>query len=253
MLGKLLKYEIPALGRKLVPLFIAWAATAVMIGILVGPAQAKSSFMMILSVLIYIVVGTAIFVMTVIMIIQRYKNSLLGDEAYFNMVLPVSASAHIANKLISALIWIILTAVTAFLTVLIITSFDGGHLDFYIDWKAFFESLNAKTVVAGLEWILIILAGFTKTVMQIYTAITIGHQAKQHVTLMSIGAYIGILIAEGLVSRLLLAVFPAMFRTSVNSFEDVRIILLPALATVLIFSAVYFFICKYLMEKKLNL
>ena len=29
MLGKLLKYEIPAMGRKLLPLYAAWAVTAV--------------------------------------------------------------------------------------------------------------------------------------------------------------------------------------------------------------------------------
>ena len=33
MLGKLLKYEIPAMGRKLLPLYVAWAATALFLGL----------------------------------------------------------------------------------------------------------------------------------------------------------------------------------------------------------------------------
>ena len=106
MLGKLLKYEIPALGRKLVPLYIAWAAAAVFLGLMIGPLQEKSEFMIVISALLYTGVATAIFVMAIVLIIQRYKNSLLGEEAYFNMVLPVSTSQHIANKLISALIWV---------------------------------------------------------------------------------------------------------------------------------------------------
>ena len=105
MLGKLLKYEIPAMGRKLLPLYAAWAVTALFLGLTAQGAGSKSEFMVVISALLYTAVATAIFVMTIILIVQRYSNSLLGDEAYFNHVLPVSVSEHIGNKAISATIW----------------------------------------------------------------------------------------------------------------------------------------------------
>ena len=104
MLGKLLKYEIPAMGRKMLPLYAAWAVTALFLGLSTQAAESKSEFIVVLTGLLYTVVTTAIVVMTVILIVQRYSNSLLGDEAYFNHVLPVSAAEHIGNKLISAIV-----------------------------------------------------------------------------------------------------------------------------------------------------
>ena len=120
MLGKLLKYEIPAMGRKLFPLYAAWAATALLLGLTTQSAESKSEFMVVISALLYTAIATAIFVMTIILIVQRYNNSLLGDEAYFNHVLPVSVSAHIGNKAISAMIWIFVTILVAILTGLLI-------------------------------------------------------------------------------------------------------------------------------------
>ncbi len=102
MLGKLLKYEIPAMGRKLLPLYAAWAATALLLGLTTQSAESKNEFMVVISALLYTAIATTILVMTIILIVQRFSNSLLGDEAYFNHVLPVSVAEHIGNKAISA-------------------------------------------------------------------------------------------------------------------------------------------------------
>ena len=256
MLGKLLKYEIPALGRKLVPLYIAWAAAAVFLGLMVGPLQDKSEFMIVISALLYTGVATAIFVMAIVLIIQRYKNSLLGDEAYFNMVLPVSTSQHIANKLISALVWIFLTGVAAFVTALIIGIFGGAFLEFiHIDWKMVFQHINGNAVLLFLEILIAVLVSSGKTVMQIYAAITIGHQAKSHTTLASIGAYIGILIFESMIGRLFIALHPAFsnLTSQISDYAQFQLIMLPAILIGVAFIAVYFLVCKILMEKRLNL
>ena len=80
MLGKLLKYEIPAMGRRLLPLYVAWAATALLLGLTTQSAESKTEYMVVISALLYTAVATAIFVMTIVLIVQRYNNSLLGDE-----------------------------------------------------------------------------------------------------------------------------------------------------------------------------
>ena len=255
MLGKLLKYEIPALGRKLVPLYIAWAAAAVFLGLMIGPLQYKSEFMVVISALLYTGVATAIFVMAIVLIIQRYKNSLLGEEAYFNMVLPVSASQHIANKLISALVWIILTGVAAFVTALIIGLFGGAFFEFiHVDWNLLFQHINGNAILLLIEILIAILVSAGKTVMQIYTAITIGHQAKSHTTLASIGAYIGVLICESLIGRLFVAIHPASNLTSqIPDYTLFQMVMIPAILVGVAVTVVYFLVCKILMEKRLNL
>ena len=255
MLGKLLKYEIPALGRKLVPLYAAWAATAVLLGIMIGPAQEKYGFMMVISALLYSGVATAIFVMAIIMIIHRYTNSLLGDEAYFNMVLPVSASAHIANKLISALLWILLTGVAAVVTVLIIGFFGAELYSIPNIWKYISPYINDNMVMMIVEMVVLSVMGLVKTVLQIYAAVTIGHQARQHVTLASIGAYIGVMIFESLAGRVFMAIFPAMEKhmEQFSDFGEFQLFAIPSMLMTLFFIVIYFIICKTLLEKRLNL
>ena len=230
MLGKLLKYEIPALGRRLLPLFAGWAATAVLMGLAVGPLSTESGFMVFLSGLLYFAMATAVMVMTVILIIQRYSNSLLGDEAYFNMVLPVTSTEHIASKGISALIWVLLSGVAMLVTGLLIALFSGVLFGADIPWADFFREIANAT--AG-EWLAI-------------------HQVQKHTTLASIGAYIGALFFESVIGRILVGIFPNMVH-NIDSVREVNGVFGIAILTSILLGAVYFFICKYLMENRLNL
>ena len=259
MLGKLLKYEIPAMGRKLLPLYAAWAATALFLGLTTQSADSKTEFMVVISALLYTAIATAIFVMTVIMIVQRYRNSLLGDEAYFNHVLPVSVSAHIGNKVISATMWIFVTVLVAVLTAVLIgigaMIVAGPEFSFremihdlmnmQLDWP---KHLGLYIV----EVLIMVIASAVKTIMQIYAAITIGHQAQNRTTLASIGAYILILVFESIVGRMFIPLF-AKFGFSEDEFLNFTMIFIVGVIAAAAFSAVYFFVCKYLMEKRLNL
>ena len=258
MLGKLIRYEIPALGRKLVPLYIGWAATAVVLGIMVGPLAGKSEFLMVISAMLYAGVATAIFVMAVILIVQRYKNSLLGDEGYFAHTLPVTASEHIASKAVAALVWVLLSGVALMLTGLLIAVFSGSIKDlFSLDWGLFFQDIfehfDLKAAVMIVELIIVGALSITKSIMQIYTALTIGHQAKDRPSIASIGAYIGLMVAESFLGRLLMAVIPDNVLMNFSTRGGFMIGMLVAAVIMMAISAVYFFICRYLMETRLDL
>lgn len=262
MLGKLLKYEIPAMGRKMLPLYAAWAAAAFILGLSTQSADSKSEFIVVISALLYTAIATAIMVMTVIMIVQRYSNSLLGDEAYFNHVLPVTASAHIANKLISATLWVFVTILVAALTAiliglggLIVAGLHGMNIGsilhdlFNIDFN--FPKHFGLYVI---EVLILVLASAVKTIMQIYAAVTIGRQVPNHTTLASIGAYIVIMMFESTVGRMMVPVFlRGWMQIDLSEAASLQQVFIPALIGTVLFSALYFFICKYLMEKRLNL
>ena len=259
MLGKLFKYEFPAMGRRLGPLFIAWAAASVLLGLSIGRFNG-TGFIEVLYVLIYVMVTVAVFVMFIMLIIQKYKNSLLGDEAYFNLTLPVSASEHIANKTLSALVWSALTTVAAIVSGLIIALFAGELSNIFgEDWAEFWKELS---LLGAKEWLIIVeifvigILSSVKSVLAIYAAITIGHQAKQRTTLASIGAYIGLMIAESSIGNIFLNVFNLVNMNTdidISDYSESQAMLLIALVVTLALSAAYFFICKYMMENKLNL
>ena len=257
MLGKLLKYEIPAMGRKLLPLYAAWAVTALLLGLTTQSAESKNEFMVVISALLYTAIATTIFVMTIILIVQRYSNSLLGDEAYFNHVLPVSVSAHIGNKAISATLWIFITVLVALLTGLLIgigaLIVSGEFISLRELIRGFYEiDLPEHFGLYVIEVLIMVVAGIVKTIMQIYAAITIGHQVQNRTTLASIGAYILIMIFESSVGRAMLPLFINL-EYAPDGFVNFNRVFIPGFIMAVIFSVIYFFICKYLMEKRLNL
>lgn len=257
MLGKLIKYEVPALGRKLLPLYAAWAVTACLLGITTGHVRSNSDFFVVISALMYSAVATAVFVMAVILIVQRFSRSLLGDEGYFAHALPVSAAEHISSKTISAMIWVFLSLVAMMLTGFLIALFIVGpgwffSKEFTDMVREFFAGINANAVLVMLEMLIMILMSTAKSILAIYTALTIGHQAKRRTGLACIGAYIGVLVFESTVGRVGIALVPDMSELIDGPAGFHLFFLIVTLMTAAI-GAVYFFICRYMLEKKLDL
>ena len=246
-----MKYEMPALGRRLVPLFLGWFATAVFLGVMVGPLHNNTGLLTAISILLYIAAATAVMVMAIVLIIQRYHNSLLGDEGYFSHALPVTAGQHIAGKAIAAMAWVVFSGIAMLVTLTVIGLFTGDLKEFLnLDWLRILKVIDWPTV---LLLIVTIIMSTVKSIMAIYAALTIGHQASEHTILASIGAYMGVGVFETVVARIALAIFGQQLFTMVEDIAGFRIILLVALAVTLLLCAVYFFVCKYLLEKQLDL
>ena len=260
MLGKLLKYEIPAVGRRLVPLYIALAASSVLLGIALRTVKDREGLFIGLSAFVYVGITVAIFVMSVLMVIMRYNKSLLGNEAYFNQVLPVTVNAHIANKTISALLWTVLSVLVSLLSALLVGIFGAGIGEFLkFEWfetiAEIWQSAGWQLVLVVIESILMVCLSVVKSILAIYAAITIAHQAKKHQALLGIGAYIVLLIFESLVANIFIPLYERIPDTMFggNGFAQYQLMLSILLIALLVLGAVYFFICKFLMEKHLNL
>ena len=267
MLGKLLKYEIPAVGRRLAPMYIAWLAASVLLGLTAGRFDGSNGFM-IIPALIYFGVTIAVFVMAVVLIIQRYYNSLFGDEGYFNHVLPVTAAEHIMSKTLTALVWTVLTMLAALVSGLIIALLIGGAGavwgDEPLSWPAFWSEYSSdfrivKSLLLILEFLTAMIFSIVKSILAVYAAITIGHIAKNHVVLASIGAYIGLMVFESTLGNIFIslgfvtgqnATFSSLFSSEYTAMQAMLGI---AIVASLALSAVYFFICQFFMENKLDL
>ena len=267
MLMKLLKYEIPAVGRRLGPMYIAWLAASVLFGLTAGRFD-DSGFFILIPGVVYFAVTVAVFVMAIVLIIQRYYNSLFGDEAYFNQALPVTASEHIMNKILTALVWIVLTMLAALLSGLIIVLLMGGE-NFVLAgepiqipelWGNMSGIDSLKSFLMIFEFLVLAVFSMLKSILAIYAAISIGHIARNHVVLASIGAYIGLMVFESSLGNLFISLgFLTSRNTDINlmisssDFTAFQAVLGVSFLISLILIAVYFFICRFFIEKKLNL
>jgi hypothetical protein len=172
-------------------------------------------------------------------------------------VLPVSVAEHIGNKAISATLWIFVTLLVAILTGILIgigaLIVSGEVLSLRELIRGFYEiELPKHFGLYAIEVLILAVTGIVKTIMQIYAAITIGHQVQNRTTLASIGAYIVILIFESSVGRAMLPLFINL-EYGTDGFVNFNRVFIPGFIMAVIFSVIYFFICKYLMENRLNL
>lgn len=128
MLGKLLKYEFKATGRTFIPVYIGILLIALINrGSRLINIEAISNITgMILGALF-----VALIVLTIIVIVQRFHKNLLTDEGYLMFTLPVKTETIIGAKLITAVVWGILSIIVAAIAGLILSA-DA----------AFFEALG---------------------------------------------------------------------------------------------------------------
>lgn len=194
MLSKLLKYEIKATARTFLPLFVAVLAMAALNRVfsLIGNRQMQVPE--IISISLYILLVTGMFVMTLVVMIQRFYKNLLSDEGYLMFTLPVRPWMHITTKLLISMLWSFLSLVTALLSIFIIASEELAQPQF---WQGLADGLADFYSYAGsgfitVEFIVLALLGTATNILMIYAAIALGHLAGKQRILASIGAYFGL-------------------------------------------------------------
>ena len=117
MLGKLIKYEFKATMRSFLAIYASLILTGVLIGIFMfANVEVGMSLGMLIMVALMITLG----VLTITVIIKRFSKHLLGDEGYLMMTLPVSAKKIVASKIITSVVYLILSTIVVFLVFVVI-------------------------------------------------------------------------------------------------------------------------------------
>lgn len=66
---------------------------------------------------IFGIYSAVVFVMTIVVLSGRFKKSMLGEEAYLNLVLPVTMGEHIWGRFLSSFTWVIIGFVSNFISI----------------------------------------------------------------------------------------------------------------------------------------
>ena len=221
MFGKLMKYDLRSGIRTFSLIWIGLALLGAINGLTIrfvldGNVQSELvSFIfgvlpMILLVALYVAMG--IFVL--VFIIDRFYKGLLGNEGYLMFTLPVTSAAHIASKALTGMIFTLASAIVALLsggllmTVLAPPSFG----DIAQAFQEMGRYLRVNPLPAGTGWVIAefvvySLIGMATAILQIYTAISVGHLAKKNRGWFALLAYVGISIAVSILTRACMSVF----------------------------------------------
>ena len=110
-IGKVFKYEMISGARIILPLYAILMVMSLIIGLFVmdknldfdavGIFGTAKMIIVILTCILYFV----LFVVTISIIEKRYKKSMLGDEAYLNLTLPVTIGEHLWGRYLADMVW----------------------------------------------------------------------------------------------------------------------------------------------------
>ena len=107
MLSKLIKHELRASRRIMLPFLGAVLALSVLAGISTTAMEHQVDYSWLnvvygLIIFAFVMGVMAVCVVAVVMMIQRFYKNLLGDEGYVSFTLPATVDEHIFAKLISS-------------------------------------------------------------------------------------------------------------------------------------------------------
>lgn len=265
MLRKLLKYEIKATSRIFLPMYALLIILAFINKFFFSVNVEYFNIPQIITMTAFVAIIVGIFVMTLVVTIQRFNKNLLTDEGYLSFTLPVKASSHINCKMITTLLWVVLSGITSFISILILGINDrtiDEFKEFCFDLSALFNKIGIDAYVITFEIIVLLVIGLLGEILSIYASITIGNMSSKHKLLAGIGAYLGF----GLIEQLVISVIFTSYGSNItkflddlnnlplmSKFQNFELGILLVIIFSLIFGSAYYFITNWMLKNKLNL
>ena len=262
MLGKLLKYEIKAMGRVMLPLYgvLLFVAGLLALNLRLGmnPAirQIVDKFAVI-SGFLFVIGIIAVGVVMIVMIVQRFYKNLLGTEGYLMFSLPATTLEHILSKGLSALLWIIIGGVAGIAAGFLMVGIVSDVPEFLRQIRELRDMFFSSWTTEFVLFIVLIIVGLMESLCKVYAAISVGHQFNSHRLLFSALAYIAFGIIEMVIS-LPLSSDGVAFGKIIGKIVDTNgmppasalwILIVISLIGILIYGA----LAWYLLDRRLNL
>ena len=263
MLGKLLKYELKATSRVFVPLYIAILVVSIVNGLSLNLEILNIQG---LATIVLMCLFISLFVITIVVTIQRFNKNLLKDEGYLMFTLPVSSKHLVLSKYLTSLIWTFLSFVVAFLSftiIFMIPTYKYFDFSYFInEFNLLFSNmLNLNILGQFLKIILLMIISYTIFIFNVYLALSVG-QLPIFNRFRNVSSFIGFLVINLLISYVQNIVDNAFVNIeaidNVNySIDSISSIVSKGLNVAIIINIiiilVLFFATSYILNKKLNL
>ena len=267
MLGKLMKYEFKACGRIFFPLYIGILFLSAANGVSIGSSLKDQEGYILNSnalntqsilTLVMFALFVALFVITIILIIQRFKKNLLEDEGYLMFTLPVKTSSLVLSKLLVALIYAIISAIVSSLSFLII-GMIGGDFNIAEFFKLISEvDILRKSMELMVYMILWFLISYIIFVLSIYLSLSIG-QLPQLIKYKMPAGVVLFFIINLIISKIqtfmrnsTLGSVPEIDLTNNMTNLPYRYLFISSIISIII-GTILFFLTNWILNKELNL
>ncbi len=260
MLGKLMKHEMKAVSRLLLPIYMILIVFTIAARIVVS-LQFEGVFEIIPGTVIglYILSLVAILVVSFIIIIIRFYKNMVTDEGYLMFTLPVKPYQLINSKLIVSVLWTILSVVTILLSIGIVVA-SPENLAYFREGfaKLMREIIDdmglGNTALLWIELFLIAFLSIINGILCAYACISVGQLFNGHKVLGAFAVYIVYTVVMQIVSVIFMILTGNVIARYFN--EGAALIKLVFPITILwciILTSVFYIVTNYIFNKKLNL
>ena len=273
MLRKLMKHELRATGRLMLPLFLLVLVTAIGANISTKTLlETDSTVLNILGVIVmsaFTIAIIAVCVMAFVLMIYRFYKNLLQDEGYVMMTLPVSVHQHIASKLLVSMLWFILSAIVVMLAFFVLVYDVGLIADFFAGLESLLVEIGAEkyvldAIIFAIELVIVMFMGAAASCLNIYLSLAIGHSFANRKLLMSVVSYFVIQFALQIVFGIFSSIFFRFadggllldienYFNQIGSLAGAHIAMLVLMVAAIVSAAFYYFPTVWVLKNKLNL
>jgi len=259
MLSKLLKHEFRATARVMGPLYLVLLVLSLCAnGSIRLLDNRTSAFLNIMGGLVLFLYGAciaAVCIITLVLMINRFRTNLLGDEGYVMFTLPASVHQQVWAKLIVSVVWFAASAVAVCLAALIAV-FHVEYVAHMVVWaQQILQNITAYYAVNGtmmiLETIVLCAVSAATCCLMFYAAMAIGHSFANHKTLLSVAFYVLFLVVLQVCG--LTSAFNCNFDLHIAGAAAIHAFMGMSIAASAVTGAIFYVITTQMLKKHLNL
>lgn len=271
MLKKVFKHEWHTISPLLLAIHIIGLSVAIIcrIGInLMGGVQSSNSSIMAVFLLIAAIIAIGcVMVFTYFYTGYRFYKSVFAQQGYLTNTLPVTADQLIWGKGFTGIIWLAITFLWAIIASMILVLSYRDASEFFRELPNVLASLfcPGAPAIARTAGISLLLTPFFMMI-QIYVSAAVGNLFTGHKLLASAGVYLGLYFLQQIAGIVIMCIAAPHLRTITSRltiddstaavtvvYDAVNYSLMAALIFSIVFSVVFYFLCRYVLNHRLNL
>lgn len=270
MLGKLIKHEFKATYKIFGLLFGALLALTLLTKFCVYIPDDYKIFkiLKIILTVLYVIIVVCMSLFSVVIVLMRFNNNMLKDQGYLSHTLPVKMWQQITAKVLTYMVWVILSVMGTVISLGIFFTGEGTGKVI----RMFVNGLsdNKKLIPMLICFTVIMIMQIGVNILNFFAAMSLGQIFSKHRTAGAVLFYFILNYALSFISSLLMLVADPLMKKIetidaklqvASSFGDVMVAVqgpmyayMGVLFVMEIFLAVvYFAITNYMLTRKLNL
>lgn len=260
MLGKLIKYELKATARILLPFYFVLLCISIINRFLYQPGinYGIHGFFNGILILAQITLIIGVLATTVLFIIVRFYKNLMTDEGYLMFTLPVNSHQLILSKLIVSLFWLLISIVIIVLSLYLVFATSGSMNSIINIIQNSISELSAITGTNGIvlftELFALIFISVVSNVLLFYTSIAIGHLFSKHKIIASFVSYAIIYNIIQIILVLILIVTSYLSSGKIDFVNRIpQTIFIIGIIISSLTSVAFYLTTNYIFKRKLNL